>query len=299
MPADAEKASKNITSKLALDLRFPSISPGQKLGKFSALHTSFQERIPYVAALSALSDERPDLTTAPPSSLWPKPSSTQPRFGRYFGDSRAALGFRRLAIIDLAGANQPLYSEIARSCSSSTARSTTTRNYAGSVAAGHAFSTGRAVKGAPRVRAVGRGGARSSARHVRLRSVSHRHGRAFSARATPSASSPSTMPWKASASCSAPEIKGLITHPRAHRSLNERRLAHWLCMEYLPDEETLFEGVRKLPAGHWLRWRDGRAECGRWLARASLPRCEPQSGGERRGHRGYRGSRWRPTPSPT
>ena len=48
------------------------------------------------------------------------------------------------------------------------------------------------------------------------------------------------------------EIKGLITHPRAHRSLNERRLAHWLCMEYLPDEETLFEGCplyTSLPLG--------------------------------------------------
>ncbi|MFR0868139.1 MAG: hypothetical protein ACLSGS_03560 [Adlercreutzia sp.] len=29
----------------------------------------------------------------------------------YFEDGRAALGFRRLAIIDLAGANQPLYNE--------------------------------------------------------------------------------------------------------------------------------------------------------------------------------------------
>lgn len=51
----------------------------------------------------------------------------------YFNDGRAALGFRRLAIIDLAGANQPLYNaRIARSCSSSTARSTTTGNCAGS-----------------------------------------------------------------------------------------------------------------------------------------------------------------------
>ena len=50
----------------------------------------------------------------------------------YFSDGRAALGFRRLAIIDLAGANQPSITRIARSCSSSTAKSTTTRNYAGS-----------------------------------------------------------------------------------------------------------------------------------------------------------------------
>ena len=70
------------------------------------------------------------------------------------------------------------------------------------------------------------------------------------------------------------EIKGLLAHPHARRSLNERWLAHWLCMEYLPDEETLFEGVRKLPAGHWLRWRNGRAECGRWF----VPRFAPDAG---------------------
>lgn len=70
------------------------------------------------------------------------------------------------------------------------------------------------------------------------------------------------------------EIKGLLAHPHARRSLNERRLAHWLCMEYLPDEETLFEGVRKLPAGHWLRWRNGRAERDRWF----VPRFAPDAG---------------------
>lgn len=50
----------------------------------------------------------------------------------YFNDGRTALGFRRLAIIDLAGANQPSTTRIVRSCSSSTARSTTTGNCAGS-----------------------------------------------------------------------------------------------------------------------------------------------------------------------
>lgn len=50
----------------------------------------------------------------------------------YFEDGRAALGFRRLAIIDLAGRTSPFTTRIARSCSSSTARSTTTGNCAGS-----------------------------------------------------------------------------------------------------------------------------------------------------------------------
>lgn len=50
----------------------------------------------------------------------------------YFSDGRAALGFRRLAIIDLPVRTSPSITRIARSRSSSTAKSTTTRNYAGS-----------------------------------------------------------------------------------------------------------------------------------------------------------------------
>ena len=50
----------------------------------------------------------------------------------YFEDGRAALGFRRLAIIDLAGANQPLCNENRSLVLVSTARSTTTGNCAGS-----------------------------------------------------------------------------------------------------------------------------------------------------------------------
>lgn len=50
----------------------------------------------------------------------------------YFSDGRAALGFRRLASSIWPVRTSPSITRIARSCSSSTAKSTTTRNYAGS-----------------------------------------------------------------------------------------------------------------------------------------------------------------------
>lgn len=193
----------------------------------------------------------------------------------YFEDGRAALGFRRLAIIDLAGANQPLcnenrslvlvfngeiynYRELRRQL----------------IAAGHAFST----QGDAEV--VLHGFERWGAGVLdRLRGMfafalyDTATGELFCARDA-FGIKPLYYAAEGDRILFGSEIKGLLAHPHARRSLNERRLAHWLCMEYLPDEETLFEGVRKLPAGHWLRWRNGRAERGRWF----VPRFAPDAG---------------------
>lgn len=193
----------------------------------------------------------------------------------YFEDGRAALGFRRLAIIDLAGANQPLcnenrslvlvfngeiynYRELRRQL----------------IAAGHAFSTQGDAE-------VVLHGFEQWGEAVldRLRGMfafalyDTATGELFCARDA-FGIKPLYYAVEGGRILFGSEIKGLLAHPNARRSLNERRLAHWLCMEYLPDEETLFEGVRKLPAGHWLRWRNGRAERGRWF----VPRFAPDAG---------------------
>lgn len=193
----------------------------------------------------------------------------------YFEDGRAALGFRRLAIIDLAGANQPLcnenrslvlvfngeiynYRELRRQL----------------IAAGHAFSTQGDAE-------VVLHGFEQWGEAVldRLRGMfafalyDTATGELFCARDA-FGIKPLYYAAEGDRILFGSEIKGLLAHPHARRSLNERRLAHWLCMEYLPDEETLFEGVRKLSAGHWLRWRNGRAERGHWF----VPRFAPDAG---------------------
>ena len=193
----------------------------------------------------------------------------------YFEDGRAALGFRRLAIIDLAGANQPLYNENRSLVLVFNGEIYNYRELRRQlIAAGHAFST----QGDAEV--VLHGFERWGAGVLdRLRGMfafalyDTATGELFCARDA-FGIKPLYYAVEGDRILFGSEIKGLLAHPHARRSLNERRLAHWLCMEYLPDEETPFEGVRKLPAGHWLRWRNGRAERGRWF----VPRFAPDAG---------------------
>jgi asparagine synthase (glutamine-hydrolysing) len=56
------------------------------------------------------------------------------------------------------------------------------------------------------------------------------------------------------------EIKSLLTAGAAPRELDPTALDHYLSFLYAPRDRAMFKGVRKLPPGHLLRWRDGRAE---------------------------------------
>lgn len=193
----------------------------------------------------------------------------------YFNDGRTALGFRRLAIIDLAGANQPLYNE---NRSLALVFNGEIYNYRELrrqlIAAGHAFSTqGDAEVVLHGFEQWGEGVLDRLRGMFAFALYDTATGELFCARDT-FGIKPLYYAVEGGRILFGSEIKGLLAHPHARRSLNERRLAHWLCMEYLPDEETLFEGVRKLPAGHWLRWRNGRAERGRWF----VPRFAPDAG---------------------
>ena len=51
----------------------------------------------------------------------------------------------------------------------------------------------------------------------------------------------------------ASEIKALLAHPAIEARVNEARLPVQLALKYTLDDETLFEGIRKLLPGHWLR----------------------------------------------
>ena len=72
----------------------------------------------------------------------------------------------------------------------------------------------------------------------------------------------------------ASEIKAFLAHPAFEKRLNEARLPDWLSMEYLPDAETLFTGVYELPPAHTLTWQAGRV----MLARYAAPRFRAKRG---------------------
>jgi len=60
------------------------------------------------------------------------------------------------------------------------------------------------------------------------------------------------------------ELGGLMAHPDVPRRVDHTSLTTLLVDRCIGDPWTLFEGVRQLPPGHWLRWRDGRIEIQRY-----------------------------------
>jgi len=54
------------------------------------------------------------------------------------------------------------------------------------------------------------------------------------------------------------ELKALLQHPRCPRELDFVSLSRYLALEYVPTPCAIFEGVSKLPGGHYLLWREGR-----------------------------------------
>jgi asparagine synthase (glutamine-hydrolysing) len=56
----------------------------------------------------------------------------------------------------------------------------------------------------------------------------------------------------------ASELKGLLAHPLMRRTPNAQAIDDYLAYGYVPDDASIVEGVRKLPAGHYLHVRRGR-----------------------------------------
>jgi asparagine synthase (glutamine-hydrolysing) len=53
------------------------------------------------------------------------------------------------------------------------------------------------------------------------------------------------------------EIKSLLAADAVEPRLNAAALDHFLAFLYTPRDESIFEGIHKLPPGHYLRWRNG------------------------------------------
>jgi asparagine synthase (glutamine-hydrolysing) len=56
----------------------------------------------------------------------------------------------------------------------------------------------------------------------------------------------------------ASELKALVEHPAIDRTLDVTALSRYLAHEYVPAPASILRSVRKLPAGHWLTYTDGR-----------------------------------------
>ena len=60
------------------------------------------------------------------------------------------------------------------------------------------------------------------------------------------------------------ELKALLADPALTPSLDLVALHHYLTYQYVPAPWSIFEGIRKLPPGHLLSWQDGVAKVSRY-----------------------------------
>ncbi len=80
----------------------------------------------------------------------------------------------------------------------------------------------------------------------------------------------------------ASEAKSLLLWPEYTPQVSPEALRQNLVYSFIPGEETLFAGIRKLPAGHTLTWEAGRSTIRRYWS------VDPGSTGEDRGEEHYR-----------
>lgn len=56
------------------------------------------------------------------------------------------------------------------------------------------------------------------------------------------------------------EVKAILAYPDVKRALNPEALHLFLNLRYIPGEQTLFDGIQRLPPGHVLAWQDHQAQ---------------------------------------
>lgn len=73
----------------------------------------------------------------------------------------------------------------------------------------------------------------------------------------------------------ASEIKAFLDHPSFEKQLNTAQLPLYLSCQYSPGRDTFFAGVQKLLPGHFLEFSEGIVRTTRWVKPAFLPGDTP------------------------
>ena len=73
----------------------------------------------------------------------------------------------------------------------------------------------------------------------------------------------------------ASEIKAFLDHPSFEKQLNTAQLPLYLSCQYSPGRDTFFAGVQKLLPGHFLEFSEGIVRTTRWVQPAFLPSDTP------------------------
>lgn len=67
------------------------------------------------------------------------------------------------------------------------------------------------------------------------------------------------------------EIKALLEHPAVGRTVNPAAVDDYLALRYVPGPHSLFQGIEKFPAAHYMTWKAGTTAVARYWAPSDVP----------------------------
>lgn len=179
----------------------------------------------------------------------------------YFVEQGAALGFRRLSIIDLEGGTQPIFNEDQSKVITFNGEIYNFQELRAELEhKGHVFSTRSDTE------VILHGyeeWGEDVPKHLRgmfAFVIYDRHTQTLFGARDIFGIKPYYYYQNGGAFLYASEIKAFLDHPKFEKRLDAEKLGTYLCFEYLPNEETLFQGVKKLPAGHSFTFRQGKLD---------------------------------------
>lgn len=202
-----------------------------------------------------------------------------PDEGRSFLSERAALGFRRLAIIDPGGSVQPMVNETGDKVLVFNGE---IYNYQALrlelLSAGHRFSS----QGDSEVLLHGyEEWGEHLPEHLRgmfAFVIWDEKARTLFAARDPFGIKPFYYASVDGQFLFASEIKGILPHPACEKRMNPEALEQYLSFQYSVLEDTFFQGIRRLLPGHCLTWRQGDASLS--PKRYFTPMLEPEDSGK-------------------
>ena len=177
----------------------------------------------------------------------------------FYVDERAALGHRRLSIIDLEGGSQPMFNEDKTLVTVFNGEIYNFMELRGQLeAAGHVFATHSDTE--VLLHGYEEWG---EALPEKLRGMfafviwNKAEGTLFGARDI-FGIKPFYYYQNGDLLLFGSEIKSFLPHPGFVKELNEERLPEYLSIEYIPNAETMFKNVYKLPGAHRFTFKDGK-----------------------------------------
>ena len=188
-------------------------------------------------------------------------------------DEHAAIGMRRLAIIDVAGGDQPVYNEDRTVAAVLNGELYNYRELRDSLRRrGHRFTSESDTECLVHLYEEYGDGLVDRLRGMFAFAVWDAAGRRLLLARDRVGKKP--LYWRADGDSLVfgSELKSLIQDPAMPREVDPVALHHYLTYQYVPAPWSILRDVRKLPPGHLLVWRDGRHEVRRYWRLDCTPR---------------------------